>query len=162
MHINRNEKGKKTLRTYFIGALILWPILTGLDLWLWLTGTHPAIMAYPVILILMLVFCFFYFRRYYFLDYSADAAGIRVFSGRKTFKNVPWHEFRFVGELDVSISGVQNAQQKLIVCSPEPPAQDPKKAGCFTFPRKNAIMIDYTPEDAQILRPYYRGIVSTL
>ena len=160
MRIMQDPKSVKTLKLYSYGMIVACFIFAGLDIWLYLNGTHPAILIPPALLLLSLIFCRFFFQNHFAAEYSVDATGIKTYFGKKVSKNIPWHTFSYVGELDVAYSVSQIRGLKMIVCSPEPPKPALGKPDCFTFPQKSSVWMDYSPENEQIMRPYYRGSVS--
>ncbi len=156
MHILRDKKTINNMKfcTYVVSFVNF--VLAGLVLLLYWKGrlTRAALILSPMLLVNSIV-GFFYYRHFFILDYSADPTGIKILSGKRVKKILPWHTFNYVGELNRSD---QNETQGVIVCLPEPPKPAlSKDQDCYTFSRKGTVWIDYTPEDAQIMRPYYRG-----
>ena len=119
--------------------------LIAMCLWLYAHGAKRIILIMPVMQLFALILLLFIVYRRYSLDYSVDASGIRVFSGSRTLKTASWHAFAYVGTLNT-----------MIVCSTELPAEV-NNGSYYHFPRKDAIMIDYTAEDEQRMRPYFKG-----
>lgn len=162
MHIVRDKKTRSTMK--FATCVVCFSniVLSALVLLAYRKGllNSLALIIAPVLLF-NAVFGFFYFRRFYILDYSVDSTGIKILSGQRVKKTFPWHSFNYVGELNsYGTSGAYGTLgvQGMIVCLPQPPKPVSNKDGdLYTFSRKGAIWIDYTPEDAQTMRPYYRG-----
>lgn len=156
MHIVRDKKTINTMKLITCLVPVSNIVLSGLVLLEYRKGllTRAALIIAPVLLMNAMI-GFFYYRRFYMLDYSADPTGIKILSGKRVKKDLPWHSFNYVGELNIA---GKYGPQKVIACLPQPPKPVLSKEGdCYTFSQKGAVWIDYTPEDAQILRAYYRG-----
>ena len=128
---------------------------------------EPGILACLVVCFLLtgagLFFLYIVFYRNAMLTgFEANGSGIRVFIGRKTIKTVMWQEFRYVGELKAFplYRRGRRFPERIIVCSPEQPWLMYGYTDAYGFRRKGAILIEWTPEYEQIMKPYYKGTLS--
>ena len=157
MHIIRDQKTKKTYRLMLCYLIIGWLVVAGMTAYIYLTSGNKRILILPALLFVNNILGLLYFRRLFKKEYSADVTGIKVLLGQRTLKSYPWHSFVYVGELNVPGRDAKTPTQRMIACLPQPPKPALGKEDCYTISQKGAICIDYTPEDAQIMRGYYRG-----
>ena len=150
MVISRGKRKHQYL-LYAIASVIWSFALIVMCLWLYAHGLKRIILILPVMQLFALILMLFIVYRRYSLDYSVDASGIRVFSGSRTFKTASWQEFAYVGTLNSN-----TGKDSMIVCSTELPTEV-NNGSFYNFPRKDAIMIDFTAEDEQRMRPYFKG-----
>ena len=156
MHIIRDKKTIITMKLASCIVPVTNIVLSGLVLLEYRKGllTRAALILVAMLLMSAII-GFFFYRHYYILDYSADPTGIKILSGKRVKKDMPWHSFNYVGELNIA---GKYGPQKVIACLPQPPKPALSKEGdCYTFSQKGVVWIDYNPEDAQNLRAYYRG-----
>ena len=155
MHIVRDKKTIKTYRLMIWYLIIGFLVVTAMAIWVYLMKGNKRIFILPPLLLVNNCLGMLYFRRLCGLDYSADPTGIKILAGKRVKKDLPWHSFSYVGELNIPD---RTGPKKVIACLPEPPKPAlSKDEDCYTFSQKGHVWIDYTPEDAQIMRPYYRG-----
>ena len=126
---------------------------------------EPGILACLVVCFLFTCAAlFFLYRSEMLTNFEVDGSGIRVLSGKKTKKAAIWQEFCYVGELKafplnrrLRFPRHSAFPQRIIVCSPEQPTLVYGYTDVYSFRGKGAIVIEYSPEAEQIMKPYYKG-----
>ena len=169
---------KQLLKVNFLGIAVIFPIVYGFVVYgfyqEFLRSPQPWMWAFFACLVVLFLGCmallFFAYRTEMMTNFEVDDSGIRVFVGEKTKRTATWQEFRYVGELKAfwphrTGEGITIKRgmpiKRIIVCSPKQPTLRYGYTDVYEFSEDGAIAFDHFPETEQILKPYYKGTLST-